>query len=247
MPPSPEPDPVPTLSDSVVARLVKRLYDRLPLQARRRGAPPPPLPPAESAAADGLVAVGGKLTPELILEAYAGGIFPMAEADGLLGWWSPNPRGIIELEPFHVPRRLRRRMKQFEVRIDSDWEGVLTGCARPEGTWISDEIRREYGELFRRGQCHTVEAWHEGKLAGGLYGVRVGAAFMAESKFHYVTDASKVALVGLVERLRERGYELLDVQYVTSHLATMGASWVSRKDYLARLRRAVARGDVPFK
>jgi leucyl/phenylalanyl-tRNA--protein transferase len=237
----------PILPDDQIQRLVKRLYERLPLQERRRGPPPPPLPPPESAAADGLVAVGGKLTPELILEAYAHGIFPMAEHDGLLGWWSPHRRGIIEIDPFHVPRRLRRRMKQFEVRIDSDWKGVLKGCARPEGTWISDEIEREYGKLFARGQAHTVEAWHEGQLAGGLYGVRVGAAFMAESKFHYVTDASKVALVALVERLRERGFELLDVQYVTPHLKTLGASWIARAEYLSRLSKAVARGDVPFR
>ncbi|MBI3723511.1 leucyl/phenylalanyl-tRNA--protein transferase [bacterium] len=219
----------------------------MPLKARGRGKAPPPLPPAESAASDGLVAVGGKLTPELILEAYGKGIFPMAEHSGLLGWWSPNPRAIIELDPYHVARSLRRRSRQFEVRVDSDWSGVLKGCARPEGTWISDEIEREYRRLFERGACHTVEAWYRGQLAGGLYGVSLGAAFMAESKFHHVRDASKVALVALVELLRERGYELLDVQYVTPHLARMGASWISRSEYLARLARAVAKEHVSFR
>jgi leucyl/phenylalanyl-tRNA--protein transferase len=130
-------------------------------------------------------------------------------------------------------------MKQFEIRFDSDWAGVIKGCARPSGTWISEEIEREYRKLFHARQAHTVEAWYEGKLAGGLYGVRVGSAFMAESKFHYVTDASKVALVALVERLVERGFTLLDVQYVTPHLGRMGAVWVSRREYLRRLGDAL--------
>jgi leucyl/phenylalanyl-tRNA--protein transferase len=239
--------PAPPEGEDDLRRFVRQLLERVPLSKRKRGLEPPPLPPAESAAPDGLVAVGGRLTPELILDAYAKGIFPMAEGRGLLGWWSPDPRGIVELGAYHVPTRLRRRMKQFEVRIDSDWDGVLEGCARPEGTWISEEIKREYGRLFERGQAHTVEAWYAGKLAGGLYGVRIGAAFMAESKFHYVTDASKVALVALVERLAERGFELLDVQYVTPHLSRMGARWISRRDYLARLDRAIAKGDIAFR
>ncbi len=229
-----------------LARFLRQVYATIPITSRGKPAPPP-LPPAESAASDGLVAVGGRLTPELILEAYAKGIFPMADEDGTLAWWSPNPRAIIELDPFHVPRRLRRTMKRFEVRVDSDWKGVIKGCARPEGTWISDEIEREYRRLFERGSCHTVEAWYQGKLAGGLYGVRIGAAFMAESKFHHVRDASKVALVALVERLRQRGFELLDVQYVTPHLGRMGASWISRRVYLERLARAVLKKGVTWK
>ncbi|MEZ0227625.1 MAG: leucyl/phenylalanyl-tRNA--protein transferase [Planctomycetota bacterium] len=233
-------------SDALQRAMISALRS-LPLQARRRGPPPPPLPPAETAAPDGLVAVGGRLTPALIVEAYRRGIFPMAERDGLNGWWSPDPRAIIPVsKEYHVPRRLRRTMKKFEVRFDSDWKGVLKGCARPEGTWISDEIEREYGKLFEKKQCHTVEAWQDGQLAGGLYGVRVGGAFMAESKFHYVRDASKVALVALVERLAQNGFTLLDVQYVTPHLATMGAVWVSRREYLRRLGDALIAGERPF-
>jgi len=213
---------------------------------RRRFPSPPPFPPAEAATPEGLVAFGGRLTPELIIDAYRRGIFPMAERGGLF-WFSPSPRGIIPLEePYHVPRRLRRTMKSFELRFDTDYAGVIKGCARPEGTWISAEIEREYGKLFSRRVCHTVEAWQDGKLAGGLYGVQVGAAFMAESMFHHVRDASKVALVGLVERLRERGFLLLDVQYVTSHLASMGAVWVSRRDYLRRLGDALIAGEKTF-
>lgn len=228
-------------------RALRAALAGLPLQARRRGPPPPPLPSAETAAEDGLVAVGGRLSPALILDAYRTGIFPMAERDGTLGWWSPNPRGIIPISrDFHVARRLRRTMKKFEVRFDSDWPGVLKGCARPEGTWISAEIERDYRRLFEQRRCHTVEAWYKGQLAGGLYGVRVGAAFMAESKFHYLRDASKVALVGLVERLVERGFGLLDVQYVTPHLARMGAVWVSRREYLRRLGDALIQGERPF-
>ena len=229
-------------------RALRSVYASIPILARRRGPPPPPFPPADTAARDGLVTVGGRLTPALIVESYRMGIFPMAEHGGVLGWYSPDPRGIIELgAEYHVPKRLRRRMKQFEVRIDSDWKGVLKGCARPSGTWISEEIEREYGELHRLGRCHTVEAWYDGQLAGGLYGVRVGAAFMAESKFHYVRDASKVALVALVERLRDKGFQLLDVQYVTPHLATMGAVWISRREYLRRLGEALLSGEHDFR
>lgn len=233
--------------DEALRRAIRAAYRSIPLQARRRGLPPPPFPAAETAAQDGLVAVGGRLTPPVIVDAYRRGIFPMAERDGLLGWWSPDPRGIIPIsQGYHVARRLRRTMKKFEVRFDSDWKGVLKGCARPEGTWISDEIEREYGRLFQMKQCHTVEAWQDGKLAGGLYGVRVGGAFMAESKFHYVRDASKVALVALVERLAAQGFTLLDVQYVTPHLATMGAVWVSRREYLRRLGESLIAGERPF-
>ncbi len=233
--------------EDALRRALRAAFAALPLHARRRGPPPPPFPAAETASSDGLVAVGGLLTPGIIIEAYRRGIFPMAERDGSLGWWSPHPRGIIELSKgYHVPRRLERTMKKFEVRFDSDWKGVLKGCARPEGTWISEEIEREYGKLFARHECHTVEAWFDGQLAGGLYGVRVGAAFMAESKFHYVRDGSKVALVALVRRLVERDFRLLDVQYVTPHLARMGAVWVSRREYLRRLGDAIIAGERAF-
>jgi leucyl/phenylalanyl-tRNA--protein transferase len=229
--------------DDEAAALAHALWVR----SRRRGPPPPPFPPAETADPSGLVAVGGRLSPRLIIEAYRNGIYPMAEHDGTLGWWSPPRRAVIPLtKDYHVPRRLRRRMKQFELRFDTDWKGILEGCARPEGTWISEEIEREYGNLFREKRAHTVEAWYQGKLAGGLYGVRVGAAFMAESKFHYVTDASKVAVVGLVERLVERGFELLDVQILTKHLATLGTVEISRREYLRRLGDAIVRGERPF-
>jgi leucyl/phenylalanyl-tRNA--protein transferase len=228
--------------DEVVRRVLRHLYERLPIADR--GKPePPPFPPVESAGADGLVAVGRELDADLVLEAYARGIFPMAEPppdDDVIGWWSPDPRCVIPLDGLHVSRRLARTIRQgkFEVRFDTAFEAVMRGCARPEGTWISDDVLRTYLELHRRGLAHSVECWREGRLAGGTYGVRIGAAFMAESKFHVDRDASKVAVVALVERLNGRGFELLDVQYLTAHLARLGAVALPRREYLRRLAAA---------
>jgi leucyl/phenylalanyl-tRNA--protein transferase len=157
-------------------------------------------------------------------------------------WFRPDPRAIIPLDGFHVSRSLKRRLRLggFEIRIDTDFEGVMRACGdRPEGTWISEEFIEVYAALHRAGKAHSVEAWREGRLAGGCYGVALGGAFMAESMFHRETDASKVALAGLVSRLRDRRFTLLDVQYVTPHLASLGAVEISRREYERRLSEAL--------
>ena len=179
----------------------------------------------------------------LLVQAYRQGIFPMAMDDGEIGWFSPDPRGILPLEAMHVPSRLARviRSGRFEVVIDRDFEAVMRACAadREEGTWISEDIIESYVALHRAGLAHSVEAWRNGRLAGGLYGVHLGGAFFGESMFHVETDASKVALAALVTRLRDRGFSLLDIQWVTPHLAQFGAIEIPRPEYLARLARAL--------
>ncbi len=185
-----------------------------------------------------------RLTPELVLQAYSVGAFPMADPDGEIGWYSPNPRAIIPLDRFHVPRTVRQLIRRggFEVRVNTAFGEVIAACAdRPEGTWISDEIIAVYRMLHRRGYAHSVESWHGGKLAGGLYGVTLGGAFFGESMFTRVTGASKVALAALVERLRARSFVLLDTQWSTPHLARFGAVEIPRREYLRRLRAALAR------
>ncbi len=189
-----------------------------------------------------------EITPEILLRAYAAGIFPMAEDadDPSLFWVEPQTRGIIPLDDVHVPRRLARTVRQdaFEIRIDRDFDQVIAGCAAAgpdrDRTWISGRIRRLYGELFDLGCCHTVEAWRGGRMAGGLYGVRLGAAFFGESMFHRERDASKVAFVHLAARLRAGGFTLLDAQFVTDHLSTLGAVELARPAYAERLAAAVA-------
>jgi len=175
--------------------------------------------------------------------AYRHGIFPMAdERSGEVLWFRPDPRAIVPLDGFHISRSLARTIKRatFEIRLDSDFEGVMRGCAdRPEGTWISERFVEVYGALHLAGKAHSVEAWREGRLVGGVYGLALGGAFMAESMFHRETDASKVALAALVMRLRERGFPLLDVQYVTPHLASLGAVEITRREYEQRLARAL--------
>jgi leucyl/phenylalanyl-tRNA--protein transferase len=194
-----------------------------------------------------------EITPEVLLKAYAVGIFPMAESadDPGLYWIEPEARGIIPLDAFHLPRRLARTVAAdtFEVRIDSDFDAVIAGCAeavedRPK-TWINDRIRRLYGELFRIGHCHTVETWRDGRLVGGLYGVRLGAAFFGESMFSRERDASKVALVHLVARLKAGGFRLLDTQFTTKHLKQFGAIDVDRRVYQRMLEVAIA-GEADF-
>ncbi|MCT8266919.1 leucyl/phenylalanyl-tRNA--protein transferase [Afifella sp. JA880] len=187
------------------------------------------------------------ITPDILLKAYACGIFPMADSadDPNLFWVEPHERGIIPLETFHVPRRLRRTMRSglFEIRVDTDFNAVIGGCARRRpgrrSTWINGEIRRLFGALFRRGYVHTVETWQKGQLVGGLYGLSLGGAFFGESMFSDARDASKVALVALVERLRAGGYALLDTQFTTSHLETFGAVSVSRARYQEMLEEAL--------
>ncbi len=182
------------------------------------------------------------LPVELLIGAYANGYFPMADEDGEIRWYSPDPRGVVLLDAFHVPRRLQRVLKQgrFEIAVDRAFRDVIAACAeRDDGSWIDREIIESYEALHRRGVAHSVEAWRGGRLAGGLYGVSLGGAFFGESMFHVQTDASKVALVALVDRLRVRGYRLLDIQWVTPHLETFGAVEIPRREYLRRLTSAL--------
>jgi len=172
----------------------------------------------------------------------------MALEDGDIGWFSPDPRGILPLDTFHLSDRLARAIRhgRFEVVVDRAFEDVMRACAdRPgEGTWISEEILDSYVALYRLGLAHSVEVRIEGALVGGLYGVHLGGAFFGESMFHRVTDASKVALAALVDRLRRAGFLLLDIQWVTPHLAQFGAVEIPRKEYLTRLKAAVERDCV---
>ena len=176
------------------------------------------------------------------LEAgYRAGRFPMG-GQRTITWHRPVRRGIIPLDGFHVSRSLARvmRLARFQVTVNQDFEGVMRACGARRPTWIDERFLRAYGELHREGKAHSVEVWVGGELAGGVYGVSLGGAFFAESKFHSVRDMSKVALAKLVERLRERGFLLLDVQYWTEHLATFGAIEISAADYAVRLREALA-------
>jgi leucyl/phenylalanyl-tRNA--protein transferase len=184
-----------------------------------------------------------EFTPELVLYAYRTGVFPMADEDGEIYWFSPDPRCVFELDGFRVPRSLRQVIRRgaFDVRIDTSFDDVIRACAaRAEGTWISARIMAVYSELHRHGFVHSVESWQRDELVGGLYGVTIGGAFFGESMFHRVSDASKVALVALVDRLRDRGFMLLDTQWSTPHLKRFGAVEISRREYLRRLEHAVA-------
>ena len=183
------------------------------------------------------------LPPSLLVAAYQAGYFPMAMDDGEIRWYSPDPRGVLPLDRYHAPRRLLRvvRSRRFEVTVDRDFRGVMEACAadRDEGTWINGEILDSYAALHARGLAHSVEVWDGAALAGGLYGVALNGAFFGESMFHRVSDASKVALWALVGRLRQRGFRLLDVQWLTPFLATCGAVEIPRDEYLARLVEAI--------
>lgn len=206
-------------------------------------------PPAEAASPEGLIGVGGRLTSECILDAYRHGIFPWPFSDGELAWWSPDPRAIIEFERFHVPRSLlrTRRGGRFEMTLNRDFRGVIDGCAtagdRKHHTWITPAMREAYLRLHDEGHGHSVEAWCEGELAGGVYGLAIGGLFAAESMFYRKSDASKLALLHLVEHLRERRYVLLDIQQLTPNTSRFGASEISRRDYLRRLAAAL---DLPI-
>ena len=187
------------------------------------------------------------LPVDLLVSAYASGWFPMAVGEGDIRWFSPDPRGVIPLDTFHVSRRLARvvRRGDFEIAVDRRFEDVIRACALAErdaedaGTWIDDEILQSYCALHEAGFAHSVEVWQNGRLAGGLYGVALGGVFFGESMFHHVTDASKVALVVLVERLRTRGFTLLDTQWTTEHLEQFGAIEIPRARYLRLLSEAL--------
>jgi leucyl/phenylalanyl-tRNA---protein transferase len=203
----------------------------------------------ERADENGLVAVGGDLEPETMLLAYRRGIFPWFGLGQPVCWWSPDPRAIIELDGLHVPRRLQRTRNsgKFTTTVNAAFDAVVAGCADrpPEETWITPEMVAAYRRLRERGHCHSVEAWLGGELAGGVFGVTVGGLFAGESMFHRRTDGSKVALCALVDRLRERGFLLFDVQFRTEHTTRMGAVEIPRSEYLRRLAAAV-RTDVRF-
>lgn len=185
------------------------------------------------------------LTPALVLRAYAAGVFPMAEsaASDEVFWVDPRRRGIIPLDGFHLSRSLRRRLRRedYEIRLDSAFEAVLEGCADRSETWINDTIRELYTGLHQMGHAHSIEVWTGGRLAGGLYGVRLGAAFFGESMFSRVPDASKIALAHLVARLRAGGFLLLDTQFTTAHLERLGARTVPRARYHRLLDAALSR------
>lgn len=201
-------------------------------------------------------APGHRIPPDLLLRAYASGVFPMAEEadDPEVFWVRPEMRGIIPLDGFHVPKSLRKVIRQgrFEIRRDTTFSGVIEGCAESnedrerDKTWINAPIREAYGELFARGHCHTVEAWRDGKLVGGLYGVTLGRAFFGESMFSRETDASKVCLSHLVDHLVERGFVLLDTQFNTDHLKRFGAVEIPRDHYERLLAEALDNEPARF-
>ena len=218
--------------------------------------------PPELADPDGFVGVGGDLAPRTLLRAYAEGVFPWYNEGDPILWWSPHPRAVIELEDgatrdgtpgyggLHVSRRLARTIRsgKFRVTVDGCFEAVMRACGegRDGGTWVTPDMLAAYAELHRLGHAHSVETWAGGELAGGVYGVVIGGLFAAESMFYRVSDASKVALAALVSRLKDRGFALLDVQMKTPHTERMGATNVSRREYLRRLRDAVAMTGVRF-
>jgi leucyl/phenylalanyl-tRNA---protein transferase len=186
-----------------------------------------------------------RLDPQTLVDAYCRGAFPMTDPDGRVRWYTADPRGIIPLDRFHIPRTLRQvvRQNRFEIRINHNFGQVMAACMdnRTRGSWISPELIRAYRRLHDLGLAHSVEAWRDGELAGGLYGVSLGGAFFGESMFHRQSNASKVALVYLVQRLGERGYLLLDTQAVTEHLRQFGCTEIPAAEYMNRLERALAR------
>jgi leucyl/phenylalanyl-tRNA--protein transferase len=187
-----------------------------------------------------------RLDPDTLLAAYASGAFPMADEEGQIHWYTANPRGVLPIDSFHIPQTLRQliRQKKFEIRINHNFEQTMRACmtARPnKATWINGELIAAFTRLHQMGHAHSVEAWRNNELAGGLYGVSLGAAFFGESMFHHQRDASKVALAALVDRLNERNFELLDTQSCTQHLKRFGTIEIPEEDYLARLAKALKR------
>lgn len=198
---------------------------------------------------EGLLAVGGDLSPARLLLAYESGVFPWYSAGVPPLWWSPNPRALMDRERLHVSRSLRRTLRRgpFRVTFDQAFRKIIAGCAsnREGGTWILPEMMLAYTELHRLGHAHSFEVWQGDELAGGLYGVRRGALFAAESMFHVVTDASKVGLAVAIDTMFRAGFQVFDVQFVTEHLTSLGAYEVSRTEYLARVQRALSREIDP--
>lgn len=218
----------------MVAILDERLWFPDPLRAR----------------GDGMVAIGGDLSVDRLVLAYSSGIFPWTVNP--ITWWSPDPRGVFELENFHVSRSLQYELKRgrMEVTFDQAFEAVIRGCAEAprdsDSTWITEEFIRAYIRLHQAGHAHSVEAWMNGELVGGLYGVAVGGLFAGESMFHRTSNASKVCVARLVERLKQRGFVLFDTQMVTSATVQLGAVEVRRSEYLKRLRAAMAVAAARF-
>lgn len=182
-----------------------------------------------------------EIEPEFLLKAYQLGVFPMAMHDGEIAWFSPDPRGIIPLDTFHIPHGLQRVLKKniFEVRINHAFVETMAGCADRPSTWIDRAIVKSYTRLYEMGFAHSVETWRDGQLVGGLYGVAMGGAFFGESMFSRVPDASKVALTHLVQRMRDRGFQLLDTQWSTPHLRQFGCEDIPRSRYMRLLERAM--------
>jgi len=207
----------------------------------------PHFPPIDAAGPDGMLFVGGSLAPDWMLEAYRRGIFPMPiriEGRRLIAWLSPDPRGVLEFDELHISRRVHRRLRrgEFQFTFDQAFAKVVEGCAAPRGhdddCWLTLTMQNAYVTLHDLGHAHSVEVWQGQQLVGGLFGVAIGAAFAAESMFHRVTDASKAAVSYLVGHLKNRGYELLDVQWTNAHTRRLGARDIPRADYLSRLRAA---------
>lgn len=184
-----------------------------------------------------------ELQPDMLLGAYCAGLFPMADDSGEISWFSPDPRAILPLDEFNMPRSLRQRIRKgdYEIKIDTCFQTVMDRCAdRGEGTWISDDITEAYCKLHDMGHAHSVETFYGDELAGGLYGVSLGGAFFGESMFTDLTDGSKLALAALVERMKQRGLRLLDIQFITPHLLRFGAKEVPRAEYLRQLEHALS-------
>ena len=211
--------------------------------------PPDPWLSPDASDQLGLVGVGGSLNPPLVLNAYRHGIFPWYNEGEPIAWWSPDPRAVFEMDGLHVSRRLARTIRSgtFAVTFDTCYRRVMEGCrVRLEGTWITPEMLAGYTALHRLGHAHSVEVWRGGELVGGLYGLALNAFFAAESMFHTADDASKVAMAALFERLRHRGFELVDTQMLTPHTQRMGAVLIPREEYLRRLGHALSREGVAF-
>jgi len=212
-----------------------------------------PFPPLDRALADpdGLLAAGGTLDAPRLIDAYRQGIFPWSSEGQPLLWWSPDPRMVLFTDEFRISRSLRKRIREgrFEIRVDTAFEDVMSACAEPRdgqaGTWITAAMRRAYGDLHRRDYAHSVEAWREGRLVGGLYGVALGSVFFGESMFAREADASKVALAHLVALAREQGVPLIDCQQETRHLATLGARPIPRARFAAVLKELIHSAAPP--
>ncbi|MDP3497894.1 MAG: leucyl/phenylalanyl-tRNA--protein transferase [Candidatus Nitrotoga sp.] len=214
-----------------------------------------PFPPVEQALLkpNGLLAAGGSLSANRLLDAYQQGIFPWFNTGEPILWWSPNPRMVLIPEEFNISRSLRKtlRDKNYEVRTDSAFEQVMRACAAPRreqvGTWIHDDVIEAYIELHQMGVAHSVETWVNGNLVGGLYGISIGRMFYGESMFSHATDASKIALAHLTAQLQRWGYGMIDCQMSTPHLASLGARGISRAEFMLRLKELIHYPDTPLK